>query len=80
MGYTQSPEVFTVHSDNYYSENWGPSQETLGITVELDITSQILSFLTYGGSSTVKTVNKTSFNMRWMLRVEVEVPLLMGLL
>jgi hypothetical protein len=42
--------------------------ETLGITAELEITSevanfinQILSFLAYGGSSTVKILNQTSF-------------------
>jgi hypothetical protein len=43
----------------------------LRITVELEITSQgadffneILSFLAYGGSSTVKTQDQTSFHMR----------------
>jgi hypothetical protein len=45
--------------------------EELGITVELEITSQvadffiqILSFLAYGGSSIVKTLDQTSFHMR----------------
>jgi hypothetical protein len=44
-------------------------KETLGITAELEITSQdadffnqILSFLAYGGSSVVKTLDRTSFH------------------
>jgi hypothetical protein len=44
--------------------------ETFGITVELEITSQaadflnqILSFLAYGVSSIMKTLNQTSFHM-----------------
>jgi hypothetical protein len=43
---------------------------TLGITIELKITfqaanfiTQILSFLAYGGSSTVKALNQTSFHV-----------------
>jgi hypothetical protein len=59
--------------------------ETLGITVELEITSQvadsfsqILSFLAYGGSSIVKTLDRTSFHMQWMVRVEVEVSASVG--
>jgi hypothetical protein len=53
--------------------------ETLGITVELEITSQIADFfnqilsLVYGGSSVVKTLDLTSLHMRRMFRVEVEV-------
>jgi hypothetical protein len=54
--------------------------ETFWITIELEITSQaadfikqVLSFLTYGGSSTVKTLNQTSFYVRWMVRIEVEI-------
>jgi hypothetical protein len=50
------------------------------ITVELEITpqtpdflSQILSFLAYGGSSVVKTLNQTSFHIRRMIRVEAEI-------
>jgi hypothetical protein len=52
----------------------------LGITVELEITSQVaeffsqvLSFLAYGGSSIVKTLDQTTFHMRQMVRVEVEI-------
>jgi hypothetical protein len=58
---------------------------TLGITVELEITSQvadvfsqILSFLAYGGSSIVKTLNQTSFHMRLMVRVEVGISTSVG--
>jgi hypothetical protein len=58
---------------------------TLGITVELEITSQaadffnrILSFLARGGSSNVKTLNQTSLHMQPMVRVEVEVPASVG--
>jgi hypothetical protein len=54
--------------------------ETLVITVELEITSQvadffnhILSFLAYGGSSIVKTLDQTSLHMRRMAEVEVQV-------
>jgi hypothetical protein len=54
--------------------------ETSGITAELKITSritnlikEILSFLANDGSSVVKTLNQTSFHMRWMVRFEVEV-------
>jgi hypothetical protein len=32
-----------------------------------------LSFLAYGGSSIVKTLDQTSFHMWWMVGVEVEV-------
>jgi hypothetical protein len=59
--------------------------ETLGIIVELEITSQaadffnqILSFLAYGGGSTVKTLNQTSLRMRRMVRAEVEVSASVG--
>jgi hypothetical protein len=59
--------------------------ETLGITIELKITShvanfinQILSFLVYGGSSIVKTLNQTSLRMRWMVRFEVEILVSVG--
>jgi hypothetical protein len=59
--------------------------ETLGITVELEITSQatdffnqILSFLTYVGSSTVKTLDQTSLHMRRMVGVEVQVAASVG--
>jgi hypothetical protein len=61
------------------------ANETLGITVELEITSQaadffnqILSFLAYGRSSIVKTPNQISFHMRRMVRVEVEISALVG--
>jgi hypothetical protein len=54
--------------------------EAFGITVELEITSQvadfisqILLFLACGGSSIVKTLDQTPFHMRWMVRVEVDV-------
>jgi hypothetical protein len=54
--------------------------ENLGITTELEITSQtadffnqILSFLAYGGSSTVKTLDQNYFLMRLIVRVEVKV-------
>jgi hypothetical protein len=57
----------------------------LGTTVELEITSQaadflnqILSFLAYGGSFIVKTLNQTSFHMRWTVRVEGEISLRVG--
>jgi hypothetical protein len=57
----------------------------LGITAELEITSQaadffnqILSFLAYGGSSIMKILNQTSFHMWRMVRVEVEVSASMG--
>jgi hypothetical protein len=59
--------------------------ETLGITVELKITSQvadfinqILSYFAYGGSSIAKTLNETSFNMLRMVRAEVEVSASVG--
>jgi hypothetical protein len=59
--------------------------DTLGINVELKITSQvnnlinqILSFLENGGSSAVKTLNQTSFHMRRMARLEVEVSASVG--
>jgi hypothetical protein len=35
--------------------------------------NQILSFLAYGGSSIVKILNETSFHMRRMVSVEVEI-------
>jgi hypothetical protein len=54
--------------------------ETMGITTELKMMSQIanfinqiLLFLAYGGSSLVKTLNQTSFHMQRMVRFEVEV-------
>jgi hypothetical protein len=55
--------------------------ETLGITIELKITSQasnfinqILSFLAYGGSSIVKILNQTSFYMQQMLDLKMKFP------
>jgi hypothetical protein len=50
----------------------------MGITAELKITSQVANFinqilfLTYGGSSIVKTLNQTYFLMQQMVRFEVE--------
>jgi hypothetical protein len=59
--------------------------ETLWKTAEFEITSQtadffnqILSFLAYGGSSIVKTLNQTSFHMRQMVIVEVEISARVG--
>jgi hypothetical protein len=59
--------------------------ETLGITIELKImchatnfTEKILSFLAYGGSSIVKTLNQTSFRIQQMVRFEVEIPVSVG--
>jgi hypothetical protein len=57
----------------------------LGITVELEIMSQaadiirhVLLFLAYGGTSVVETQNQTSFHMRWMVIVEVEISASVG--
>jgi hypothetical protein len=54
--------------------------ETLGITAELEVTSQaaaffkqIMSFLAYGGSCIVKTLNQSSFLVWRMVRVEIEI-------
>jgi hypothetical protein len=59
--------------------------ETLGISVELEITPQasdvikeILSFLICGGSRIVKTLNQTSFYMRRMVRFQVEISASVG--
>jgi hypothetical protein len=59
--------------------------ETFGITVELEITSQaadfsnqILSFLAYGGSSTVKALDQTSLHMQRINGVEVQVSASVG--
>jgi hypothetical protein len=59
--------------------------ETLWITIELKVTSQaanffkqILLFMAYGGSSVVKTLNKTSFHMQRMVRFEVEISASVG--
>jgi hypothetical protein len=59
--------------------------EALGITIELEFSSQaadffnqILSFLAYGGSSVVKTLDQTSFYMRRMVGVEAEVSASVG--
>jgi hypothetical protein len=50
------------------------------ITVELETTSQaadffnqILSFMAYGGSCIVKTLNLTSSHMQQMVKVEISV-------
>jgi hypothetical protein len=59
--------------------------ETLMITIELEITSQdadffnqIMSFLAYGGSSIMNAVNQASFHMRQMVRVQVEISASVG--
>jgi hypothetical protein len=39
---------------------------------------QILSILTYGGSSAVKTLNQASFNMGRVVRFEVKIPASVG--
>jgi hypothetical protein len=61
--------------------------ETFGITVELEVTTQaadffnqILSFLACGGSSVVRTPIQTSLHMRRMVRVEVEISTSVGFL
>jgi hypothetical protein len=53
----------------------------LGIAVQLKVMSevvdflgQILSVLTYGGSSVVETLNQSSFHMGRVVRFEVEIP------
>jgi hypothetical protein len=57
----------------------------LEIAIELKMTSQatnvinqILSFLAYGGSSIVKTLNQASFHLCRMVRVEVELSASVG--
>jgi hypothetical protein len=57
----------------------------LGITVKLEITSQVADFfnhislfLVYGGSSIVKTLNQTSLHMWWMVRVAVVISASVG--
>jgi hypothetical protein len=72
-----------VHGATWATATLGINNQVskaLGITVEMKITSQttdfinqILSFLAYGGSSIVKTLNQTSFHMQWIVRFEVEV-------
>jgi hypothetical protein len=59
--------------------------ETLEINDELEISSQVadfikqtMLFLAYGGSSIVKTLNQTSFHVRRMVRVEVEISVSVG--
>jgi hypothetical protein len=54
--------------------------ETFGITAKVNITSQatnfikqIFSFLAYGGSSIVKTLNQTSFHMQQMVTFDIEI-------
>jgi hypothetical protein len=78
MGYTQSPETFALFQMTATLRINDRVSETLGITTELEIMSQaadfinqILSFLAYGGSSIVETLNQTSFHMRWMVRVKL---------
>jgi hypothetical protein len=80
MGYTQSPEVLLFIQMTATLGINDRVNETLRITVELEITSQaadffnqILLFLAYGGSSIVKTLNQTFFHMQRMVRVEVEI-------
>jgi hypothetical protein len=53
----------------------------LGIIVMLKIISQAtnlveqkVSFLAYGGSSYMKTLNQTSFHMQWIDRIEFRIP------
>jgi hypothetical protein len=60
-------------------------KETLGITVELEITPQAsdfiektLSFLADGGSSIVQTLKQTSSHTRRMVGVEVEISVSVG--
>jgi hypothetical protein len=59
--------------------------KTLGITIELKITSQVvylnqqvLSFLAYGGSSLMKTANNSSFDMRRVVSIEVKISASVG--
>jgi hypothetical protein len=54
--------------------------KTLGIATELKITSQVVycnqqvsSFLAYGGSFIMKTVNNSSFDMWRVVRIEVKI-------
>jgi hypothetical protein len=64
MGYTQSSEIVLFYQTTAILGINNRVHEILGITIELKITSeaidfikQILSFLAYGGSSVVKTLN-----------------------
>jgi hypothetical protein len=61
------------------------ANETLGITIELKITSQaanfikqILSSLACGGSSTVKTPNQKPIHMQQLARFEAEISVSVG--
>jgi hypothetical protein len=45
MGYTQSPEVFALYSDDCYLGVNNQVNETLEITVELNTTSQAANFI-----------------------------------
>jgi hypothetical protein len=44
----------------------------------VDFFNHIWSFLAYGGSSTVKTLNQPSFHMRRMVRFQVEISAIVG--
>jgi hypothetical protein len=66
MGHTESPEASALYSDDCYPWNSNGVSETLGITSEMKTTSQatnffnhMLSFLAYGASPIVATLNYT---------------------
>jgi hypothetical protein len=73
MGYTHSPTLLLFIQTSTTLRISDRGNETLEITVELEIISQapdffnqILSFLAYGGSSVMKILDKYSLHMRRM--------------
>jgi hypothetical protein len=85
MVYTQSQRLLLFIQTTATLGIHDRVNEALGITAELEITSQvtdffnqILSFLGYGGSSVVKTLDQTSFHMQRMVGVVVVVSASVG--
>jgi hypothetical protein len=80
MGYTGSPEASALYSDDCYPWNSNRVSETLGITGEMKTMSQatnffnqILSFLAYGASPIVATLELYIFHLQRLVRFEIDV-------
>jgi hypothetical protein len=87
LNFSEEPFTYGIYTELLFLFIWITAtlevndrvSETLGITVELKITSQVANiidqilFLACGRSSVVRTLNQTSFHMQRMVRFEVEI-------
>jgi hypothetical protein len=69
--YTE-PRDFTSLLTNRVNETSGKTFQLKIASETADFFTRAMAFLVYGGSSSVRTLNYTSFHMLWVVRIKVD--------